>query len=83
MKPIKRPPGGFPWEAPGFSFQIDWPPGFVSQIRPDNDAEISARSTAARAIQVAKGNSGSICGLTRGADKLIAQYRENMKRGEA
>lgn len=74
MRAAKRPAGGFEWEQPGYRFSIDWPPLFVSQISTDNSALLSARSTASRAEQVAKGNTGSVFGISQSADKRCAQF---------
>lgn len=74
MSRTKEPAGGWPWKAPGFTFSIGWPYGFVSQIEHDNSALLSARSTASRAEQVAKGNTGSVFGISQSADKRCAQF---------
>ncbi len=58
MNRARRPEAGWPWEAAGYTFSIDWPPGFVSAIQTDRSAALSANSTAARARQLEQGLSG-------------------------
>lgn len=59
---IKRP---YPWEAPGYRFSIDWPPGFVPQEE-SKRASIDWSESAARSRQTAlsRGITGTIKGLS-------------------
>lgn len=38
-----------PWDAPGYRFSIDWPPGFVPQFQPATVAEKTALRAGAAA----------------------------------
>jgi hypothetical protein len=42
-----RPPGGFNWERPGFTFQIGFPPGYSGRgVEPAELTEFEKRSSA-------------------------------------
>lgn len=30
-----RPPGGYPWEKPGHTFKVDFPPGYKPRLADD------------------------------------------------
>ncbi len=75
MKTPKRPAEGWPWEQPGFTFQIGWPPGFVpSESKATiGAAERSRRASANRDQQVAKGITGSLRGMSKKSDARLEQ----------
>ena len=60
-----RPPEGYEWEQPGFTWQIDWPPNFVM---PEHKAapRFDPRETAAKGRQTAlsRGITGTIVNLS-------------------
>lgn len=58
----KRPPGGWPWEQPGYSFSIGWPPEYAPQ-KIDTGPSAFDRSLQAasnRQRQIANGFTGTI-----------------------
>lgn len=75
MKKPEMPADGWPWSKPGYRFSIGWPPGHeFTEVKGRSDADASARGTAARNAQLAKGVSGTIVGLTRASDLRTEVY---------
>jgi len=63
MKRPVRPPGGFVFESPGYTFSLQpvWPDGFIPQDwSPARDH--SANSTKARNTALARGITGTLIG---------------------
>lgn len=67
MKRLVRPPQGWPWEQPGYTFSISWPPGYETARRDE-----AATSAARQAAGGARGGEG----LAR------AQLTDDMRAGQ-
>lgn len=51
------PPGGYPWELPGYTFTIGWPVGFVPEADARSSTPQSQAAAAARQKFISTGTS--------------------------
>jgi hypothetical protein len=66
-----------PWQKPGFTFAIGWPPGFVPQLQRTRELAQSQLARSNREARLAKGDTGTILGLSpkSDADLLLRRVR--------
>ncbi len=73
--------------APGYFLELvrkyDWPPGWVSQIVEPNwsSADRKAAGARSREAALAKGDTGTIHGISRKADEQVRAMRVNARTG--